>query len=172
MKVRKRTDTITSQDCFQEEQLDKIRPLSTLFAGKLEPQNEEEIFVIQPKQTHVVFLSAGVVAAAADDDNDDDDDKKKGFKFKETKIQLVCFLSLRVKRYTHLTINAVVLGEKANVIFCFVSDLWNTFSGKSSSSVEKRYLFRPFHMEIFIVIFRRIRAQDFEAYPDLEYDAV
>lgn len=77
MKGRKRTDTITSQDCFQEEQLDKIRPLSTLFAGKLEPQKEEEIFAIQQKQTLGVFLSAGV-AAAADDDNDDVNDGKKG----------------------------------------------------------------------------------------------
>ena len=57
--------------------------------------------------------------------------KQKGFKFNETKIQLVSFLSLKVKRYTHLTINAAVLGEKSNVIFCFVSDLWNTFRGKT-----------------------------------------
>ena len=69
-------------------------------------------------------------------------------------------------------INAAVLGEKSNVIFCFVSDLWNTFRGKSSSSVEKRYLFRPFHIEIFIVYLPVLRAQEFEAYPDLEYDAV
>ena len=95
---------------------------------------------------------------AADDDDDDDDDEKKSFKFNETKIQLVSFLSLKVNRYTHLTINEVVLREKANVIFCFVSDLWNTFRGKSSSSVEKLYLFRPFHMEIFIVIFTRIKS--------------
>jgi hypothetical protein len=162
LKVRKRTDSNTSQDWFQEEQLDKLRPLSSLFAGKLEPQKEEEIFAIQPKQTFGVFLSAGAaaasVAAAADDDDDDDDEKKKAFKFNETKIQLVSFLSLKVNRYTHLKINAVVLGEKANVILCFVSDLWNTFRGKSSSSVEKRYLFRPFHMEICIVIFTRIKS--------------
>jgi hypothetical protein len=115
LKVRKRTDTITPQECFQKEQLDKIRPLSTLFAGKLEPQKEEEIFAIQQKQTLGVFLSAGVVAFAADDDNDEVNDEKR-VKFKETKIQLVSFLSLTVKRYTHLMINAVVLGEKTNLI--------------------------------------------------------
>jgi hypothetical protein len=101
-----------------------------------------------------VFLSAG----AADDDVDDDDKRGGGVKFNETKIQFVSFLSLKLMRYTHLTINAVVLGEKANVIICFVSDLWNTFRGKSCSSVEKRYLFRPFHMEIFRVIFIRIKS--------------
>jgi len=37
LKVRKRTDTITSEDGFQEEQLDIIRPSSSLFAVKLEP---------------------------------------------------------------------------------------------------------------------------------------
>ena len=77
MNARKRRDTINSQNWFQGEQLDKPRPLSSLFTRKLEPQKEEEIFAIQPKQTFGVFLSDGAAvaaAAAADDDDDNDDD--------------------------------------------------------------------------------------------------
>jgi len=75
LKVKKRTDTINSQDWVQEEQLDKLRPLSSLFSGKLEPQKEKEIFTIKPKQTLGVFLLDGAaVATAADNDDDDEDD--------------------------------------------------------------------------------------------------
>jgi hypothetical protein len=46
----------------------------------LEPQKEEEIFAIQPKQTLEVFLSAAAATDASDDDDDnDDDDETKMF---------------------------------------------------------------------------------------------